>query len=41
MKLALRELKPEEIAKELEIKVSSVYRQKSVLFKELRKTLKG
>jgi RNA polymerase sigma factor (sigma-70 family) len=41
MELALREVKPEEIAKEMGIKVSSVYRQKSVLFKEIRKTLKG
>jgi RNA polymerase sigma factor (sigma-70 family) len=41
MELTLRELKPEEIAKEMGIKVSSVYRQKSVLFKEIRKTLKG
>lgn len=40
MELALRELNPEEIAKEMGIKVSSVYRQKSVLFKDIRKTLK-
>lgn len=41
MELALRGLKPEEIAKEMGIKVGSVYRQKSVLFTEIRKTLRG
>ncbi|HKQ76187.1 MAG TPA: sigma-70 family RNA polymerase sigma factor [Blastocatellia bacterium] len=41
MELMLRELKPKEIAKEMGIKVTSVYRQKSVLFKEIREILKG
>jgi RNA polymerase sigma factor (sigma-70 family) len=41
VELALQDLKPEEIAKEMGIKVSSVYREKSVLFKEIRRMLNG
>jgi RNA polymerase sigma-19 factor, ECF subfamily len=37
MELTLQGLKTEEIAKELGIKISSVYRDKSIQYKELRK----
>jgi RNA polymerase sigma factor (sigma-70 family) len=41
MELALQGLKTEEIAKELGIKISSVYREKSIRYKELRKLVEG
>jgi RNA polymerase sigma factor (sigma-70 family) len=41
MELALQGLKTEEIAKELGIKISSVYREKSIQCKELRKLVEG
>lgn len=41
MELAFQELKPAEMAKKMGIKVSSVSSEKSVLFKEIRKLLKG
>jgi RNA polymerase sigma factor (sigma-70 family) len=41
MQLALQGLKTEEIAKELGIKISSVYREKSIQYKKLRKLVEG
>jgi len=40
MELALRGLKPREIAKEMGIKIDSIYSEKSVLFREIRELLK-
>jgi len=41
MELDLQDLKPREIAKEMGIKVESIYHQKSALLKEIRSLIEG